>query len=326
MSRHAVLCRALFYPKRLDGSVVDNILRVVAILAVVLTAVGPWHDVWQASAGDPVQSERDRHEADANAAAAAPIPTKELVVGAYGGLPYTYPSGVHLRREPDTDLTVKDVTWRGEPFEDPIYYGARVQNWFEGGRTGVMVDFTHSKALANLGERVNATGTLDGQPAPGLTELSKIFRKLEFSHGHNMLTLNGLLRLSDLHPRLSPYVGAGAGINLPHTEIQQNIRKRPRTYEYQFTGPCAQALFGLEFRLKHISIFLEYKFTFASYEAPVTQQEGTRIGLFADLARQVQRWWSGETPPGGYLSTFINSHQLIGGFGVRFARRPAIAL
>ena len=306
-----------------DKAALDMVARGIAIVALIASGISSWPDVWQMSETTPTQTERDRRESDANAAAAVPIPTKEIVIGAYGGIPYTYPSDVRLASKPDTDLTVKDVHWRGEPFEDPIYYGARVQNWFEGGRTGTMIDFTHSKALANLSENVEVEGTLDGQKKTGTHELRSIFRKLEFSHGHNMLTLNGLMRLSDLHPRLSPYVGIGGGINLPHTEIHETKSKRARTYEYQMTGPTAQALLGLEFRLRHISIFIEYKCTFASYEAPMTEREGTRIGLFADLYRQAQRWWSGTTPPGGFLSTTLTSHQVISGFGVRIARRPA---
>ena len=306
-------------------AILDTIARALAIFVVATLSIGSWHDVWQASTEDPTQLERDRRETDEGTAAVAPVPTKEVIVGAYGGLPYSYPSDVRLLRDPDTDLNIKGVQWRGEPFDDPIYYGARVQNWFEGGRTGVMIDFTHSKAIAELEKSVEAHGTIDGNTAPQQAKLKDFFKKLEFSHGHNMLTLNGLMRLRDLHPRLSPYVGVGAGINLPHTEIgEANKSRDKRTYEYQYTGPNAQALIGLEFRLRHISVFVEYKFTFAHYDAPVTEQQGTRIGLFADLARQYQRWWSGITPPGGFLSTTVASHQLVGGFGVRFARHPNV--
>ena len=68
-------------------------------------------------------------------------------------------------------------------------------------------------------------------------------RKLEFSHGHNMLTLNGLYRLPARIGRISPYLGVGAGISIPHSEIQFR-EDLTRTYEYQYTGPAFQALFG----------------------------------------------------------------------------------
>ncbi|MEL7047957.1 MAG: hypothetical protein AAFO75_03190, partial [Pseudomonadota bacterium] len=62
-------------------------------------------------------------------------PTREWIVGAYGGVPYTYPSSVTLSDGKANDFQIDGVEWRGEPFIDPIYYGIRIQRWFEGGRT-----------------------------------------------------------------------------------------------------------------------------------------------------------------------------------------------
>ncbi len=294
----------------------------VAIFALVSLAIAT--GIWNTDSGETSKSADNATPSHEKEVSTAAPPTKEYMVGAYGGAPYTYDSDVTIKNPGVNDFTVKDVTWRGEPFNDPIYYGVRVQRWFEGGRTGAMLDFTHSKTLAMLKEEVGMSGLLNGAPAPERAKLEDIFRRLEFSHGHNMLTLNGLVRLADLHPRLSPYVGLGVGINLPHSEIQ--LRKgQSRTYEYQYTGPVVQALIGLEFRIPRMSYFFEYKFTFASYEVPLSGLDGTKIGLFADLFRQASRWWSGTTPPDGMASTRLVSHQLIGGLGVRFAAHPAPA-
>jgi hypothetical protein len=137
-----------------------------------------------------------------------------------------------------------------------------------------------------------------------------------------MLTLNGLWRLPSLNARLSPYVGIGAGVSLPHSEVQMKS-ERGRTYEYQYTGPALQALIGLEFRVPRMSYFLEYKFTFAQYEAPLTHRDGSI--LFVDLWRQWSRWWAGDAPPGGFISTLLASHQVLGGLGVRVGTAPAPA-
>lgn len=282
--------------------------------------------VWMVGGGeDPLEAERDAAgHGQVNTANYAP-PTKEMMIAAYGGAPYTYPSRVTLKKDGVHDLTVEGVEWRGEPFIDPIYYGIRVVNWFEGGRTGGMLDFTHSKTIGELDKEVVFEGVLDGEPAPGKAKLGKVFRRLEASHGHNMLTLNGMLRLVQLHPRLSLYGGLGAGVNLPHSEIQL-MKGGGRTYEYLYTGPAAQILIGLEFRVPRMSYFLEYKFTFAQYDVPLSELDGTKIGLFADLYRQAARWWSGEPPPGGILSKQLISHQAIGGIGVRFGAKPVTAL
>ncbi len=70
-----------------------------------------------------------------------------------------------------------------------------------------------------------------------------------------------------------------------------------------------------------MSVFLEYKFTYAKYEAPLSQKNGS--WLFLDIWRQIQRWINGEQPSGGYVSTQLASHQLVGGLAVRFAAHPA---
>ena len=180
-----------------------------------------------------------------------------------------------------------------------------------------MIDFTHSKALARLAEEAVFEGAIDGQPAPARARLGDVFKKLEASHGHNMLTLNGLLRLPALSFRFHPYVGLGAGVALPHSEV--HVAGDPtRTYEYQYAGPVLQGLAGLEIRTPRVSYFVEYKFTFASYEMPLTGEDG-RLLIF-DLWRQLRRWWHGEEPPGGWASTTFTSHQLIAGLGVRVGR------
>ncbi|MEQ1652711.1 MAG: hypothetical protein ABL897_09500 [Hyphomicrobium sp.] len=248
-------------------------------------------------------------------------PGRETTFGAYLGAPYHYPSDFHLKKEGRHDLTIKDVEWFTKPFDNPLYYGARIQRWMDGGRFGTMVDFTHSKAYAPMQTDTKFEGTLDGQPAPEKTKVEQFFGKLEFSHGHNMLTLNGLLRLASFG-RISPYVGLGGGISLPHSEI--HLKTDPaRTYEYQYTGLNGQALAGVEFRTKTGSVFFEYKFTLADYVAPVTHTDGNWLPM--DMWRQFSRWWSGTAPPGGWASTRLTSHQVIGGFYVRFLPDAAAA-
>lgn len=250
--------------------------------------------------------------------------TRENVFGAYLGAPYHYPSDFHLKREADQDIGLRDLTihnveWYTNPFENPLYYGARILHWQPGGRFGAMVDFTHSKAYAPSYGDYKFSGSVDGKPLPETAKVRDFFNMLSFSHGHNMLTLNGMLRLAKFG-FIWPYVGAGGGISLPHTEIHLNTDPT-RTYEYQYTGLNCQALFGFEFRLSTGSLFLEYKFTFANYEAPVTGIDGN--WLPQDLWRQFTRWWSGESPPGGWGMTNLASHQVIGGFYVRFVPQLA---
>nr|MCU0790659.1 hypothetical protein [Nitratireductor sp.] len=246
-------------------------------------------------------------------------PRAEWMLAAYGGSPYTYPSDVRITKPGVHDVTVKDVEWQGLPFVNPIYYGVRVLRWFSGGRTGSMLDFTHSKAISKRSQEAAFEGTLNGKPAPEKALIGDVFRKLEASHGHNMLTLNGLLRLPTFSFRVAPYVGLGAGVSLPHSEV--HVATEPsRTYEYQMAGPVAQALIGVEIRLPRMSYFLEYKFTFADYRMPLTGRDGTL--LFSDLWKQFSRWASGEEPRDGWAETRFTSHEVIGGLGVRMSAGP----
>ena len=251
----------------------------------------------------------DDRQVAARTATAAPSvstatnPDRERNFGAYLGAPYHYPSDFHLVKPGTHDLTVKKVEWFTHPFEHPLYYGVRYQRWYTGGRFGSMVDFTHSKAYAPLDQDAKLEGTFDGKPAPEHGKIGDYFKRLEFTHGHNMLTLNGLMRFASFSI-LSPYAGLGAGVSLPHAEMHVATDK-DRTYEYQYAGPIAQALFGFELRLPTGSLFVEYKFTLADYSAPITHRDGSLLGI--DLKNQFSRWWSGEAPPGGFGSTRLTS-------------------
>lgn len=288
----------------------DRLTSFVAIAVLLASSVAT---VLEQSTVDGETGEAQRTAAEKLASV---LPAKETMVGAYMGAPHTYPSAVRIEKEGAYDFTIDPVHWKAQPFKSPVYYGARVARWFTGGRTGMMVDFIHSKAIADLKKEAAFSGTLDGKPLPPRAKISEIVKKLEFSHGHNLLTLNGLLRLPNIGARVSPYVGAGAGVLLPHTEVKLT-NGDSRTYEYNYAGPAGQALIGLEFRLSRMSVFLEYKFTYAQYEAPLSQMNGS--WLFLDIWRQFQRWMNGEEPPGGHVSTRLSSHQLVGGLAVRFA-------
>lgn len=247
-------------------------------------------------------------------------PGRETDFGAYLGAPYHYPSDFHFVKPGATDLTIKKIDWFTLPFENPLYYGVRIQRWFEGGRFGSMLDFTHSKVHAPFDDQeFDMEGTLDGKPVPPKGKVRDYFKKLEWTHGHNMLTLNGLVRLPSVGI-FSPYLGAGAGLSFPHSEIFKKD-DASRTYEYQYTGPVGQALFGIELRLRTGSVFIEYKFTMADYWGPLTGRDGTWYPI--DMWRQFSRWWSGEPPRDGWAGAKLTSHQVIGGFLTRFVPKTA---
>ena len=285
----------------------EGIAAATAMALIVLSSALPNND-------------RDRDASGTvPASSTALYPGSETDFGAYLGAPYHYPSDFHLKNGTKTDLTLKQVEWFTNPFQNPLYYGVRIQRWLEGGRFGGMLDFTHSKAYAPMQKETDFEGTLDGKPAPAKAKVGEHFDKLEWSHGHNMLTLNGLLRLPSLGI-ISPYAGLGAGVLLPHSEF--HLRSdASRTYEYQYAGPVGQLVFGLEFRLAKGSVFVEYKFTLADYWNPLSGRDGSWLPL--DLWNQFSRWWSGAEPRDGWAGARITSHQIIGGFLTRSVPKPA---
>jgi hypothetical protein len=235
----------------------------------------------------------------------------EWTVGGYGGITHTLPSVVAITKPGATDLRIKDFGWIGRPFKAPIYYGVRSQRWSGAAPVGGMIDFTHAKAIARKDDTASFSGTLDGQPVAPKAKIRDVFRHLEFSHGHNMLTLNGLVLLAPWWARVRPYVGAGAGVSLPHTEVGIHAQKK-RTYEYQFAGFVGQALAGVEIQLGRTALFVEYKFTYAPYDVPLSHEPYGWL-LVTDVWRQFSAWWRGEAPPGGRLRTTLVSHHGIAG-------------
>jgi hypothetical protein len=267
------------------------------------------------SAAEPTETTVSPTKATQEAERSEPRAPPEYVVAGYGGAPYIHPSDVKFSKPGATDLTAHGVHWEGRPFKSPIYYGIRTIRWGGAGVLGGMLDFTHSKAIALRAQELRFSGIRNGRPMTDRATVGDTFRHFEFSHGHNTLTVNGLLRLASLLPGLAPYLGAGVGVALPHTEIQF-LDDSARTYEYQYVGPAAQVLIGMELKLPRLSLFIEYKFTIASYDAPLTNRSG---GWFPeDFWRQLQRYRRGEIPAGGSLATILSSHQVASGVGLRF--------
>jgi hypothetical protein len=188
-----------------------------------------------------------------------------------------------------------------------------------------MVDFTHAKVFARMDQQVETEGKLGAALAePGRAKIGQLFKRLELSHGHNWLTLNGLWRLPFGTARLRPYVGLGAGVGLPHAEAHV-AGDATRTYEYQAVGPAVQGLAGLEIRTERgLSFFVEYKLAFTAATVPLTGQDTSAYGLFSDLWRQAGRWMAGERARDGELATRLLTHQVVGGVAVRFEPVAAV--
>lgn len=285
--------------------------RAIALLGALATAAVAWPTLMAVPEVPGTEAKRSVDSGQTSIAS-------ETLIAGYGGITHTHASDVRFAKTGVTDLTVHGVQWIGRPFKSPIYYGIRAVHWPAMSRLGGMVDFTHAKAISVREQQVRFTGTRNGRAADGTAAVGDTFRHLEFSHGHNMLTLNGLLSLGRITAAIRPYVGLGAGVSLPHTEVQF-LDEAKRTYEYQLTGAVGQAVAGIEIRLPRASLFVEYKFSVAPYRVPLSGLDGSKGNAFVDYWGQFQRWWRGEEPEFGRLRTDLFTHHLIFGVGYRQA-------
>ncbi len=313
---------------------IDRLGRLAACVLLVAIVVRPWISEQSMPAGTSREVEGRDPSLDRTRPAG-----REILLAGYAGWPIYYRSNVQLNRNDEkTDVELKRLGWDGDALYFPIDGGIRSVEWW--GPFGFMIDFLHNKAIARLGkgahgrklshpviEEVEASGTIKGKPAPERIKLTEIFERFEFTHGHNMLFFTPMLRPGTWTPRLRPYLGVGGGFALPHVEVWRPGEDREdRTSEYQYGGPAAQLVAGLELRSGNFSYFFEYKFSWASIKGAITGDESWKnFWMPGDLWRQFNRWWRGEEPKFGRFSTRLSAHQLLGGAGYwwRPGRTPA---
>ena len=140
------------------------------------------------------------------------------------------------------------IGWEGRSFDPPPYYGARA-TWWARPDLGFGIELTHAKVYAPVAERA-ALG----------------FTRMEMTDGHNILTLNVTKRWKDRFGPVTPYVGAGIGVAIPHVDVTS--ANGFRTYGYQFTGPAMRLTAGAKYDLTdRWALFGEYQFTYSSNSA-----------------------------------------------------------
>ena len=182
----------------------------------------------------------------------------------YGGHTITRASDVSLRQPNGTDMVLRDVSWNSEPEEMPPYHGFRGTWWTPLIQSlGGMIDLVYIKVVADRDRVVSQSGTRDGMVVPEKERAAATFRRLEFTDGLNLLTGNIIYRLP-FWERVKPYVSIGAGLSLPHAEVQRSGVEK-RTFSYQIAGFSIQVIAGVEFRIAgRGAVFTEYRLSYAT--------------------------------------------------------------
>ena len=177
----------------------------------------------------------------------------EMQVSVYGGANWNFSSDVKLSGAPGLADDNRSVDWDGASFGMPPYWGVRGTYWLSKSSSwGFAIDYTHQKASADI--NFGADDTYD---------------RLEFTDGNNLVMFEVLYRFNPMMKgALVPYVGAGAGLTIPHVEVTLDPPNSTRTFEYQCCGAAAQILAGLEYKLNGTwSLFTEAKLSYSHVSA-----------------------------------------------------------
>ncbi len=171
----------------------------------------------------------------------------EVELSAYGGIQTAPHSGVSISGSPtipDDDFT---AGWEGRSGEAPPYYGLRA-TWWRSATLGFGIELNHAKVYAD-DETLTASG----------------MSHFEFSDGLNILTFNVFRRWPDALGPMTPYVGGGLGVAVPHVEVTASGSE---TFEYQLTGPAVAFVAGASYPISdRLAVFGEYKGTYSMNSA-----------------------------------------------------------
>lgn len=137
------------------------------------------------------------------------------------------------------------VTWDGKSLSNPPYYGLRAM-WWTRSDLALGVEVTHAKAYASATDRA-ALG----------------FTRLELSDGHNILTANVIKSWPNGVGRVTPYLGAGFGLAIPHVDATTTTGFR--TLGYQLTGAAVRVTVGAKIDVNdRWALFTEYQATYST--------------------------------------------------------------
>ena len=173
---------------------------------------------------------------------ADPAARAEFVASLFTGIALTEDDDLRLQQGGGADLTFHNVSYQGQDFASPPYYGARLSYFLpHHPHWGFGAEFFHAKMYLNTDDTVRVTGTRAGGPVDAAERVGNTIESFSISHGLNFLMFDGIYRClpgepgKDFLGRFQPYVGAGIGAAIPHVESSVG----GVTYEkYQWHGPA----------------------------------------------------------------------------------------
>ncbi len=154
------------------------------------------------------------------------------------------------------------IAWDGDSFNPAVYYAVRLMYWSDSlADWGFGVDYTHAKVKAKRAE----------------SGVDSTYSWLEFTDGLNIVTANVFRKWDFDAARV--YVGAGAGVSIPHVEIDTlpgSIVGASSIREYEIAGPAVQAVAGASYEVfPGARVFGEYKLAYTVNTTTLGQGAGT---------------------------------------------------
>ncbi|KJZ19520.1 outer membrane protein [Loktanella sp. S4079] len=187
------------------------------------------------------------------------VGSAEVELSFYGGVQSAPASDVKVR-DPEIGDDDFSISWEGKSFSAPVYYGIRATRWNDD--FGYGLDFAHNKVYPKDGE------------------LPAGYDVLEFTDGLNTLTVNAYRRWDHAFGDMTPYVGGGLGIAIPHVEVTNGTSE---TAEYQVTGPAATWVAGATYPINdRWAVFGEYKGTYSTNKADLESGGTVETDVFTN--------------------------------------------
>jgi opacity protein-like surface antigen len=189
-------------------------------------------------------------------------------ISSFGGTAGTLNSDVRfIQPATQTDVTYRNASWNLAPKRSAPYWGVRFGGYFRRQRhLGLEFSYTHTKAVLNLTQTVNATGTINGLAVNGLVRIGDTIQKLELLNGVNIFALHLLYRTMERgspsfpQGRLQFYTGIGPAFFWLHNN--NRVFNTDQDDHYQASGIGYSALVGVSYGLaRPVSLTLEGRFT-----------------------------------------------------------------
>jgi hypothetical protein len=203
----------------------------------------------------------------------------DWMVAGYFGAAHTMDAPLMVQQPSlNTDLVFDPVTYQGQSFTGPLYYGYRIGHTLPFWRhVAIEGEYIHLKMYAETRGDVRVRGRRGGMTVDQTVPLQDIVQRFSISHGVNLILVNAVFRypveVTERSIPLTLTARLGAGPTIPHAE---STIAGATQEGYELGALAAAAAAGAELRLWHgVHALAEYKFTRTNETVSVANGQAT---------------------------------------------------